>query len=129
MILFVLANLYFAVFNWQIFIVKLNVNLGFGIVELPLFVVLFLFGFIIAGILSWSNYYIRLRKMIYNLEHGVEIGRLKDRASSNMMKNLIFEENNLILLKEKLGITEIIKKQEELQVLLSDMKQKSENKD
>ena len=67
--------------------------------------------------------------MIYNLEHGVEIGRLKDRASSNMMKNQIFEESNLKLLKERLGITEISKKQEELQILLSDLKQKSENSD
>jgi len=109
--------------------VRLNVNLGFGIVELPLFVVLFLLGFVITGILSWSNYYMRLRKMIYNLEHGVEIEKLKDQVSSNMKRNLTFEEKDLLLLKEKLGITEIIKKQEDMQVILSDLKQKSENKD
>jgi len=126
LILYTLAYLYFAVFNWQIFIVKLNVNLGFGVVEFPPFIVLFLLGFIIIGILSWTNYNIRLRKMIYELEHGVEMGKIKDKLVNTKVREYLLEEKNLDLLKDKMGIKEIQKKQEELMKLIDDLKSKQE---
>jgi len=128
LILYTLAYLYFAVFNWQIFIVKLNINLGFGVVEFPPFIVLFLLGFIIIGILSWTNYNIRLRKMIYELEHGVEMGKIKDKLVSTKVREYLLEEKNLDLLKDKMGIREIQKKQEELTKLITDIKDKPEQK-
>jgi energy-coupling factor transporter transmembrane protein EcfT len=123
LILFILANLYFAIFNWKIFTVKLNINFGFAIAEIPVFIVLFLLGFIFLGILSWMNYNIRLQKMIYDLEHGVEIGKLKDRLDNKKIQKLIFEENNLKLLKEKMGVEEILKKQAEIMQLVSGLKE------
>ncbi len=128
LILYTLAYLYFAIFNWQIFIVKLNINLGFGVVEFPPFIVLFLLGFIIIGILSWTNYNIRLRKMIYELEHGVEMGKIKDKLVSTKVREYLLEEKNLDLLKDKMGIREIQKKQEELTKLITDIKDKPEQK-
>jgi hypothetical protein len=129
LILFILANLYFAVFNWQIFTVKLNINFGFAVAEIPVFIVLFLLGFIFLGILSWANYNIRLQKMIYELEQGVEIGRLKDKLDNKKIQKLIFEENNLKLLNEKLGVGEILKKQEEIMRLVSGLKENQKDKD
>jgi hypothetical protein len=119
LILFTLAILYFAVFNWQIFIVKLNINLGFGIVEFPPFLVLSLLAFIIIAVLSWINYLARLRRMIYDLEHGAEVGKLRDQLETNRLKKFIFDERNLDLLREKLGVVKIQKKQEELVRLIS----------
>ena len=128
LILYTLASLYVAVFNWQIFIVKLNINLGFGVIEFPPFFLFFLLGFIIIGILSWTNYVIRLRKMIYDLEHGMEYGKLKDKLTSSRIKKHIFEEDNLNFLKERIGIVDIQKKQDELAKLVADLQQKLEQK-
>lgn len=126
LILFTLVYLYIAVFNWQVFIVKLNINLGFGVVEFPPFIILFLLGFIIIGILSWTNYNIRLRKMIYELEHGVEMGKIKDKLVNTKVREYLQEEKNLDLLKDKMGIREIQKKQEELMKRINDLKSKQE---
>ena len=129
LLLFTLASIYFAIFNWQIFIVRLNINLGFGVVEFPPFVLLILISFIIIAILSWSNYMIRLKKMIYELEYGVEMGKMRDKLTHKRVKELLTEEKNLDLLKEKMGIEEIRKKQEELKKLVQEMKEKTEEKE
>jgi hypothetical protein len=114
LILFILANLYIALFNWKVFAVKLNIDLGFGVVEFPPFIVLFLIGLVVIGILSWSNYNIRLRKMIYELEHGMELGQIRDKLSRNQFKEALLDEKNIEFLKDRLGIKNILKKQEEL---------------
>ena len=67
-ILFTLVHLWFMVFNWQLFITMLNVNLGFGVVRLPPFVVLFLTGFVILAIHSWTGYVNKLHRIIHDLE-------------------------------------------------------------
>ena len=128
MILFLLVSLYFAVFNWQVFIVKLNVNLGFGIVSMPPFIVLFLASFLIIGILSWLNYLAGLRRMIYNLEHGVEVGRLKDQLGGNRIQKFLQDEKNLEQLKAKLEISSLKERQEELFRLVNAMKEQETGK-
>ena len=124
LLLYTLVNLYFAAFNWKIFSVKLNIDLGFTIVEFPPFIALFLAGFLLIGILSWINYTIRVRKLILDLEQGVEIGRLKDRLMDKKIRNLVFDENTLKILKEKMGIKELFEKTEELTRLVSELGQK-----
>lgn len=67
-ILFSLVHLWFMVFNWQLFITTLNVDLGFGVVRLPPFVALFLTGFVILVIQSWTGYVNKLHRIIHDLE-------------------------------------------------------------
>jgi hypothetical protein len=124
LLLYTLANFYFAVFNWRIFIVKINVDLGFTVLEIPPFVVLFLTGFILIAILSWVNYNIRLRKMILDLEQGVELGKLKDKLIDKQFRNLLYEENTLTFLTDKLGIRELKSRTEELSRQISQLSQK-----
>lgn len=128
LIIYVLISLYFAIFNWQVFTVNLNINLGFGVVSFPPFIALFLLGFIVIGILSWINYSTSLRKMIYELEHGVEIGKIKDKLTGTRVKELMLDDKNLELLKSKMGIQEIRKKQEEISRILSDLKKEIEQR-
>jgi hypothetical protein len=128
LILYTLVNLYFAIFNWQVFTVKLNIDLGFGVITLPPFVVTFLFGFIIIGILSWMNYMSDLQKTIYELEQGVEIGRMRDKLVKTRIKELLLDDRNLELLMDKIGIQDIRKKQDELMKSILEINQKVQNR-
>jgi hypothetical protein len=127
LILYTLIYLYFAVFNWQVFIVKLNIDLGFGVINIPPFIIFFLMGFILIGILSWMHYMTSIQKMIYELEQGVEIGRMKDKLVSSRVKELLLEEKSLAFLTDRLGIRDIRKKQEELMKMLTELNQKVQN--
>ncbi len=127
LILYTLLYLYFAVFNWQVFIVKLNIDLGFGVISIPPFIILFLIGFILIGILSWMHYMTSIQKMIYELEQGVEIGRMKDKLLKSRVKELLLEDQSINSLKDKLGIRDIQKKQDELRKLLASLNQKVQN--
>jgi hypothetical protein len=127
LILYTLIYLYFAIFNWQVFIVKLNIDLGFAVITIPPFIFLFLIGFIIIGILSWMHYMASLQKMIYELEQGVEFGKMRDRMVKSRVRDWLLEESNVTILTDKLGIRDLRKKQEELMKLLSDINQKVQN--
>jgi hypothetical protein len=127
LILYTLVYLYFAVFNWQVFIVKLNIDLGFGAISIPPFIIFFLFGFILIGVLSWMHYMANIQKMIYELEQGVEIGKMKDKLVRTRVKELLLDDKNLELLMDKLGIQDIRKKQEEVMNILGDINQRVQN--
>lgn len=122
LILYTLINLYFMGFNWKIFTVSLNLNLGFGVVTLPPFIILFFLGFILIAILSWTNYVLSLQKIIYEMEQGMEIGKMKEKVVRNKIRKQLLEEQTLDLMIEKLGIEDIRSKQEELIRSLSDLK-------
>jgi hypothetical protein len=81
LILFTLLNLWFMVFNWKLFITMLNVNLGFGVVRLPPFVVLFLAGFVIIAIQSWTGYVNKLHRIIHDLEQRLAQKDLDSKAA------------------------------------------------
>jgi len=128
LILYVLISAYLAIFNWKIFTVSLNIKLGLGEVSFPPFLGLFLLGFIIIAILSWMNYSTSLRKMIYELEHGVEIGKMKDKLAGSRVKDVLLDDRNLELLKSRMGIQELRKQQEEMTKILSELKKAQEKK-
>lgn len=69
LILFTLIHLWFMIFNWKLFTAMLNINLGFGVVRLPPFLILFLTGFVILGIQSWTGYVNKLHRIIHDLEN------------------------------------------------------------
>jgi hypothetical protein len=109
-------------FNWKLFTVSLNVNLGFGVVSLPPFIVLFLLGFIIIAVLSWMSYMLSLQKMIYELEQGVETGQMKEKVVRKRFRKLLLDEQTLDLMKDKLHIEDIRARQEELIHSVSELK-------
>ena len=122
LILYTLANLYFMGFNWKLFTTSLNINLGFGVVTFPPFIVLFFLGFILIGILSWMNYISGLQKIIYELKNGDKNGKVNEKMVSKRVRRQLLDEENLKLMKEKLGIEDIRSKQEELIRSLSELK-------
>lgn len=126
LIIYILVSAYFAIFNWKIFTVDLNVSLGFGVVTFPPFIVLFLVGLVIIAIQAWMNYSTSLRKMIYELEHGVELGKMKDKIAGSRVREMLLDDKNLELLMTRMGIREIKKNQEDIAKALSDLKKSQE---
>lgn len=129
LIFYALIHLYFMVFNWDLFTLNQQINLGFGTVSLPPFIILFLLGFIFIVVLTWINYILSLKKIIYELENGLEQSRMKDKLVMRKVKELVMKEENLDLLKDKMGIAELKSKQEELIQMMADLKTNLENKD
>jgi len=122
LILYTLIYLYFTLFNWEIFTVSLKINLGFAVVSIPPFIILFLFGFIFIGILSWVSYVSHLQKLIYELEHGIETREKKDIRIKEKVKAQLLTEENIKLLKDKTGIREIASRQEKLIAMMDELK-------
>ena len=129
LIIYTVINIYFMIFNWKVFTVSLNVNLGFGSVQLPPFIILFLLGFVVIGILSWSNYVQNLQKIIYELEHGVELGKIRDKMVRNRLQEQLTDEKNLEVLKKKLGITDLQQQQETMVKMISELRTASNEMD
>lgn len=126
LIIYSVVYVYFMIFNWKVFTISLNVNLGFGVVKMTPFIYLFLLGFILIGVLSWISYIINLRKIIYELEHGVKEGNIKDRMLRPKLKEYLGDEKNLQILDERLGLPEIRRKHEELRKQMDDLMRKEQ---
>jgi hypothetical protein len=122
LIVYTLVYLYFTLFNWETFTVSLNINLGFAVISIPPFIILFLVGFIIIGILSWVSYVSHLQKIIYELEHGIDKGGKKDIRIKEKIKAQLLTEENINLLKDKTGIREIASRQEKLIAMMDELK-------
>jgi len=119
--------IYFMVFNWKIFTISLNVNLGFGVVKMPPFLILFLLGFILIGVLSWISYVASLHKIIYELEHGVEVGKIKDKMVHGKLKEQLEDAKTLGMLNEQLGIADLRKRQDEMRRELDELIRKGQS--
>jgi hypothetical protein len=115
------------IFNWKIFTIILNVDLGFGVVKLPPFIILFLLGFFLIGILSWISYVSSLQKTIYELEQGVELGKMKDKLIQNKVREQLLNPSQIDELKKKMGIAELGKQQEELVKVVSELSSRLKN--
>ena len=126
LIIYTVVNIYFMIFNWKVFSISLDVNLGPGSIQLPPFIILFLLGFIIIGILSWTNYVQNLQKIIYELEHGVELGKIREKLVRNKLQEQLMDEKNIEMLRKKLGIDDIFRQQESLARSISEMKSSSQ---
>ncbi|MEA1896812.1 MAG: hypothetical protein U9N53_04025 [Bacteroidota bacterium] len=129
LILYTLVYIYFIGFNWEVFTVSLNMNLGFGMVKFPPFIILFLLGFIIIGTLIWVSYVTNLQKTIFELEQGAEIGKMKDQLLRSKVQEQLVDEKNVALLMKKMGLPEIQEKQGELFQMLSELKKKLEKRE
>lgn len=121
LIIYTVINVYFMIFNWKVFTISLNINLGPGSLQLPPFILLFFLGFIIIGILSWSNYVQNLQKIIYELEHGVELGKMRDKLVRNKLQEQLMDDKSIEVLRNKLGIAEMQRQQESLTKMISEL--------
>jgi hypothetical protein len=83
-IIYLIIIVYFAIFNWNIFVLNLDVNLGVKVVQFPLIAGIFFFGFILFILLWLNNSFssILLRKKLNKARK--ELNKLKVTGSLNI---------------------------------------------
>ena len=83
-IIYLVIIAYFAIFNWNIFVLNLDVNLGIKVVQFPLIAGIFFFGFILFILLWLNNSFssILLRKKLNKARK--ELNKLKVTGSLNI---------------------------------------------
>jgi len=102
--LYILIIMYFAVFNWNVFILELEVNLGFRVVQFPLLAGIFLIGlffFILLWIYSSITKIIMSKKLAKINE---QLNKIKDSNNSEIENNLEIILNNIDELKDKIDL-------------------------
>lgn len=65
-VLYLVIIVYFAIFNWNIFVLELDINLGIKVVQAPLIAVTFLLGilfFLILWLNSWFSILLIRKKL------------------------------------------------------------------
>lgn len=117
MMIYLFTMFYFAVFNWEIFVVNLNISLGLAVVQVPLIMVFFISGLVLL-LIEWGVSKILSLKAERVLSNkSGEIVKIKaarfDSQQTENPKNFIrLEELNskLDLVLEKLNIEQKEKK-------------------
>ncbi|MBE9509522.1 MAG: hypothetical protein IMY71_01485 [Bacteroidetes bacterium] len=131
--IYLVLSLYFAIFNWDVFIISINTNLGFAVVKTPPFLLLFLLGLFIIVLQSNFDYIRETRHEVENLQRVIELEKLKKDNEINNFKASILDsqtktsERNI----QKLGeIQDVLAKiTEELETEKKKVKEKDTGKD
>ena len=103
---YLIVTIYFAVFNWGIFSVSLNVSLGFTVINIPVVALLFLLGLLLL-ILQWTFVKMNIIKQERDLTKkdnelmALEVAYYDDpgtgiKTLSENMKNLQEKVDNII---------------------------------
>jgi len=119
-ILYFIIACYFALFNWAIFSVSLNVDLGFSIIQIPLIAMVFSFSLIILLIQLGLIY-------LSDLGHERDLGKKESDIQSFKAELHDHKSDDLEIFSQKLNSVE-----QKLDELLTTQKQttnKPENKE
>ncbi|MDT8401760.1 MAG: hypothetical protein RQ743_08700 [Bacteroidales bacterium] len=110
-IIWVLIWLYYLIFNWDIFIIKLDTNLGFAVVGGYPFIFFFLVGLLFLVLLRYFDTTFALRRLgnykdlknqIALLEKDIEVLKLKETVYKMQSEELSRNDDNLKALHHKL---------------------------
>ena len=59
-VLYIIIIVYFAIFNWNIFVLELDINLGVKVIQAPLIAVTFLMGIVFFLVLWLNSWFVNL---------------------------------------------------------------------
>lgn len=83
--------LYYALFNWDVFVVKLNTNLGFNTVPTLPFVLFFFIGLLILVVMKYIIYYDQVKVDARDKEYKDKISLLKKDIEILKLKEVLFK--------------------------------------
>ena len=89
--IYLVLSLYFAILNWDVFIITINTNLGFAVVKTPPFLLLFLLGLFIIAIQSNFSYIRETSHELENLQRVIELEKLKKDNEINDFKASVLD--------------------------------------
>ena len=119
-ILYFLIACYFALFNWEIFSVSLNVDLGFSIIQIPLIAMVFSFSLIILLIQLGLIY-------VSDLSHERDLGKKESDIQSFKAELHDHKSDDIEVFSKKLNSVE--QKLDELLTLQEQTTDKPDNKE
>ena len=131
--IYLVLSLYFAIFNWDVFIITINTNLGFAVIKTPPFLLLFLIGLFIIALQSNFTYISETKHEVENLQRAIELHKLKNNNEINDFKASVLDsqtkttERNI----QKLGEIQdvLVRITEELETEKKKAKEKDTGKD
>lgn len=90
-LIYILIIAYFSLFNWNVFMLELDVNLGVQVVQFPLIAGIFLLGFIMYMLL-WLNLSVHLavikKKLSKSTDELNKFRSTKESLIENKLENL-----------------------------------------
>lgn len=103
-IIWVLIWLYYSIFNWDVFIIKLQTNLGFAVIGVYPFIFFFLIGLIFLALIRYFDTIIAMRRLgeLKDLKNkisllGKDIEALKLRGTVYKMQSEEMSRNDASL--------------------------------
>ena len=103
--------IYYCIFNWDIFIIKLETNLGFAVIGAYPFVFFFLLGFIFLALIRYFDTIIYMRRLgqhkdlkntIALLEKDIEVLKLRETVYKMQSEEMSRNDASLQALHQKL---------------------------
>jgi len=131
--IYLVLSLYFAIFNWDVFIITINTNLGFAVIKTPPFLLLFIVGLFVTALQSNFTYIRETRHEVSYLYKSIELEKLKKDNEINDFKASVLDgqtkttERNI----QKLGEIQdvLVRITEELDTEKKKVKEKDAGKD
>ncbi len=94
LIIWIVAWGYFMLFNWDIFVVKLNINLGLGIINNRPFVLFFVLGMLIILSIRYMLQYSRMLRRIEVKEKNTKIAMQEKDIEILKLKEMLYKEQS-----------------------------------
>jgi hypothetical protein len=127
--IWVVIWLYFALFNWDIFIVKVNINLGFGIISSYPFLLFFLISLAILLSIRYLLHYTRMLRKAEEKEKNTKIKMQEKDIEILRLKEMMYKMQTSEYNKTTANIESLNKKMEEIaQQITSEKNKKSDEK-
>lgn len=83
--------LYYALFNWDVFVVKLNTNFGFNTIPTLPFVLFFFIGLLLLVVMKYIIYYEQVQIEARDKEYKDKISLLKKDIEILKLKEVLFK--------------------------------------
>jgi len=115
-----LVMVFFAIFNWDVFIVSLNVSVGLGLITVPLVATVFLVGLFFLGLQTGLTYFVDFRRNRERAEKDNEIGALKEEKDREIsaLKAAFYEEEAGQIKQNAMRIAELESEMESIRASL-----------
>ncbi len=105
---------YYAVFNWDVFIVKLNTSLGFTVINCFPFIFFFVFGLVCLGLLKFLLNQLHMQLKLHDKDSNSKIALLEKDIEILKLKEVLFNMQTDEMNKNASSLGELQKKLDEL---------------